>query len=98
MILCFGLKISIPKEIMKKGFLFLFSVFLFSACKKSGGTTNNNNLPPVDTTATTSFFAKGSDVSWVTQMEASGIKFYNSNGAEQDLFLILKNLGINSIR
>jgi arabinogalactan endo-1,4-beta-galactosidase len=43
-------------------------------------------------------FANGSDVSWVTQMEASGLKFYNSSGTQQDLFTILKGLGINSIR
>jgi len=43
-------------------------------------------------------FANGSDVSWVTQMEASGLKFYNSAGTQQDLFTILKGLGINAIR
>ncbi len=31
-------------------------------------------------------------------MEASGKKFYNGSGAEQDIFLILKNLGMNTIR
>lgn len=31
-------------------------------------------------------------------MEAAGKKFYNSSGAEQDLILILKNLGMNTIR
>lgn len=31
-------------------------------------------------------------------MEASGYKFLNSNGQEQDLIQILKNFGINSIR
>jgi arabinogalactan endo-1,4-beta-galactosidase len=43
-------------------------------------------------------FAKGADVSWLTEMEAAGRKFYSSKGAEQDLFLILKNLGMNTIR
>jgi|SRR6185437_2135039 len=43
-------------------------------------------------------FANGSDVSWVTQMEASGLKFFNSSGTQQDLFTILGGLGINSIR
>lgn len=43
-------------------------------------------------------FAKGADVSWITEMEAAGKKFYNSNGGEQDLFAILKNLGMNTIR
>ncbi|HTJ51042.1 MAG TPA: glycosyl hydrolase 53 family protein [Cyclobacteriaceae bacterium] len=43
-------------------------------------------------------FAKGADVSWVTQMEASGKKFYNSSGTQQDLFTILSGKTINSIR
>lgn len=43
-------------------------------------------------------YAKGADVSWLDQMEASGYKFYNNNGTQQDLFTILKGKGMNSIR
>lgn len=43
-------------------------------------------------------FAKGADVSWLPQMEAQGYKFYNDQGAEQDLLQILKDHGIDSIR
>lgn len=43
-------------------------------------------------------FAKGADVSWVDQMEASGYKFYNGSGTQQDLFTLLKGKGMNSIR
>jgi arabinogalactan endo-1,4-beta-galactosidase len=43
-------------------------------------------------------FAKGADVSWVTQMENSGVKFYNNSGQQQDVFAILKGKGVNSIR
>jgi arabinogalactan endo-1,4-beta-galactosidase len=45
-----------------------------------------------------STFAYGSDVSWVTQMESSSLSFYNGSGTKQDLFTILKGLGINAIR
>lgn len=45
-----------------------------------------------------SSFAKGADISWVTQFEASGVKFYNSSGQQQELFSLMKNLGFNSIR
>jgi len=41
---------------------------------------------------------KGADVSWVTQMEASGYVWYNSSGVQQDVFTILKGLGFNAIR
>lgn len=44
------------------------------------------------------FFAKGADISWLPQMEATGYKFYNDNGSEEDYFKILKDHGINSIR
>jgi len=43
-------------------------------------------------------FAKGADVSWLPQMEASGFKFYDRQGKQQDCFKILKDMGINSIR
>lgn len=43
-------------------------------------------------------FAKGADISWLPQMEATGFKFYNSKGVEQDCFQILKDHGINTIR
>jgi arabinogalactan endo-1,4-beta-galactosidase len=43
-------------------------------------------------------FAKGADVSWVSQMEDSGYKFYNSSGTQQDIFTILKGKGLNTVR
>jgi len=49
-------------------------------------------------TNSTSTFAYGSDVSWVTQMESSNLAFYNSSGTKEDLFALLKSLGITAIR
>ncbi len=49
-------------------------------------------------TATSVIFAKGADVSWITEMEASGKKIYNTSGAEQDVLQILKSKGMNAIR
>lgn len=43
-------------------------------------------------------FAKGADVGWLTQMEASGVQFYNSSGTQQECMQILKGLGMNTIR
>jgi len=43
-------------------------------------------------------FAKGADISWVTQMEASGRKFYTSAGVETECFALMKSIGFNSIR
>jgi len=43
-------------------------------------------------------FAKGGDISWLPQMEATGYKFYNDQGVEEDCFKILKDHGMNTIR
>jgi arabinogalactan endo-1,4-beta-galactosidase len=43
-------------------------------------------------------FAKGADVGWLPQMEATGYKFYDAAGKEQDCLQLLKDLGMNSIR
>ncbi len=45
-----------------------------------------------------SVFAKGADVGWLPQMEATGYQFYNTEGKETDCLQILKDLGMNSIR
>ena len=63
---------------------------ILPACKKSD--------PVTPAVPATSFFAKGADVSWLTEMEASGIKFYDAGGTQTDCFLLLKNLGFNTIR
>lgn len=43
-------------------------------------------------------FAKGADISWLPQMEATGYQFLNDQGTREDCFKILKDHGINSIR
>ena len=42
-------------------------------------------------------YAKGADISWVSEMEHDGIKFMDEAG-QSDIFQILKNIGMNSIR
>ena len=42
--------------------------------------------------------AKGADVGWLPQMEASGYRFLNDDGKPQDCLGILKEHGINTIR
>ena len=43
-------------------------------------------------------FAKGADVSWVTQMEQEGCRFYKADGSQSECMALLKDLGINAIR
>lgn len=43
-------------------------------------------------------FAKGADIGWLAQMEATGYRFYDKHGQPQDCLRILKDHGINTIR
>ena len=43
-------------------------------------------------------FAKGADIGWLAQMEATGYKFYDSTGVQQNCLNILKDHGINTVR
>ena len=43
-------------------------------------------------------FAKGADISWVTQMEKDGMKFRSADGQEKECTELMKELGFNSIR
>jgi len=78
---------------MKKIIHFLLILFLFPACSKSGEIPDPE--PPVEDTTG---FAKGADVSWLTQMEKEGCKFYNAAGKETECMTLLRGLGMNSIR
>jgi arabinogalactan endo-1,4-beta-galactosidase len=66
---------------------FLFCTFLFLYA----GTISYNNLQAQT-------IARGGDISWLPQMEATGYKFYNNEGVAEDCFKILKDHGFNSIR
>jgi len=43
-------------------------------------------------------FAKGADVGWLPQMEATGYKFYDTDGNQKDCLQLLKDRGMNTIR
>lgn len=43
-------------------------------------------------------FIRGMDVSSVLSLERSGVRFYDTNGREEDLFKILSDNGVNYIR
>lgn len=43
-------------------------------------------------------FSKGADVGWLPQMEATGYKFYDTDGTEKDCLQLLKDRGMNTIR
>lgn len=43
-------------------------------------------------------FALGADVSWITEMEKAGKKFYNQEGQQMEGMKLLQTMGMNTIR
>lgn len=82
--------------IMMRGILIaaMMTALLFTNCKKP--TELDPGPPPPPPPAP--IFAKGADISWLTEMETAGRKFYNSAGTEQECIALLKSLGMNTIR
>ena len=65
------------------------TIFSLSACSDDENNTTPQSKPTYDMTG----FAKGADVSWLSEMEKAGSKFYNASGAEQDCMMLLRDLG-----
>jgi arabinogalactan endo-1,4-beta-galactosidase len=74
----------------------LFALLAFSACKKTEAPFQI--ATPAPTPTAPSGFALGADISWLTEMESAGKKFYNTAGVEQDLLTVLKGVGMNTVR
>lgn len=70
---------------------------LLAALSSCGGDKGKREEPdpnePVQTV-----FALGADISWASEMEADGVKYRTSDGKEADLFIVLKETGVNAIR
>ncbi len=85
---------------MKKSFLALcilaLSIIGLVSCKKATPTDRTVDVTPPPVVV--SNFAKGADVGWLTQMESSGKKFYNSSNTETECLQLLKSVGMNAIR
>lgn len=82
-------------SIVNKLLLTAFAIFFISCQKPSQpppGSSPINPVPP------STGFVKGADISWITELDAIGKKFYNAAGVEQDLLQTLKTYGINTIR
>lgn len=79
---------------------FSFSLaFATISCGSHNGTeSDDNGKLPDEGDAPAATFAKGADISWVTEMEHNGMKFYNAAGMETDCFQLMKDLGLNAIR
>ena len=73
-----------------------------TACGGSDSNETTNGKPsteqPDKPGETERNFAKGADISWYTQYEKEGQKFYNAAGQERDCTTLMKELGLDAIR
>jgi len=85
---------------MKKYILMLVLCALAFGCKKagSGSDSKKKDTPSTVTTIEVPSFAKGADISWVTEMESNGYKFYNQSGKSMECTALMQSIGCNSIR
>ena len=76
--------------------LFIGTCFLFLSC----GTNNSprENEEENGSGSENLEFALGADISWVTEMESQGHKFYNAAGQERECTALMKECGLNAIR
>jgi len=74
---------------MKKILLTILGIALLASCNKT----------PVEPSApTVPTFARGADVSWLSEMEKDGKTFQKKDGTKADCFEVLKDCGVNAIR
>nr|WP_319397777.1 glycosyl hydrolase 53 family protein [uncultured Carboxylicivirga sp.] len=82
-------------KITKFLYLIVFVLFVY-AC----GSDDDTPVKPIDPEVPEdmSGFAKGADVSWLTEMESNNIAFRDTAGEEKECISLLKSMGMNSIR
>lgn len=86
------------KKMTWQNALFLLAFTAVLSCNKRDNFGDDPTPPTPPPDPSTAVFAKGADISWITEMETEGKKFYNSAGVQQEGMALLKSLGMNTIR
>lgn len=76
----------------------LFSLASCGSEDKPSVPPTRPSTPTTPPTPQQTAFAKGADVSWLTEMEAANVRFYNTAGTATECMSLLKQMGFNSIR
>lgn len=69
-------------------YLVVLFVFLFLSCSSQIGKQAELEKS----------FAKGAGLSWLSEMEASGVRFFNGKNKPGECMAILRDMGLNSVR
>lgn len=75
-----------------------FCTACLSGCSENADNSSPQDNTPPQTSDSAVAFARGADISWITEQEKAGIKFYDASGKEQECFQLMKNLGVNAVR
>ena len=86
------------KSNLKTLLLVALSLFSLIACGNDNNENENNKKPETEPDPVETTFVTGADVSWLTEMEHDGKKFYDRKGNEKDCMALLKELGMQAIR
>ena len=81
---------------MKALLILLSLAAIAGACQQTPPPDPGPDTPSYE--VSTPAFARGADVSWLSEMEQNGKTFRKADGTQADLFDVLKDCGINSIR
>ncbi len=77
------------------------AALLLAACGKNSQDPGKDTQEPEENppaAVQTPGFAYGADISWTSEMEAGGKVFKKQDGSTADIFDVLKDVGVNSIR
>lgn len=86
------------KKIFNIAALLLGSLFAMASCSSENSPITSPRQAEV-TPADTGAFAKGADVSWITQLESEGQTFKNKSGVATELMTLLKeDCNVDAIR
>ena len=67
-------------------------ILLTTGCNKTGSKETGTDEPAAQA------FVRGADISWVTEMESRGYKFYSRDGKQTECTELFQELGFNAVR
>ena len=76
----------------------LLLILVLSIVGISASCKDKNKPKPSTPPVVEDYLAKGGDVSWLPQMEATGYQFYDVDGSKKDCLQLLKDRGMNTVR
>lgn len=81
-----------------KSFRRLFLLAAAGCCLAMAGGCRRNSPEHPPGQSVPDVFALGADISWVTRMEAEGLRFYNRAGEPRECTALMKEIGMDAIR